>query len=165
MRLGTNGSPPWVTLMRWCSLNSLEVVSIPTLLIMPHGSMRSLMWWVLTFSFTLRRESGALLVEMMTCLIHVLQTIGLWVSGGLVRRKHENHKIHLTTSFTDLFHHGCLITQNSNVLQMTALICGLLTETTGSMVCRPLLVKCMLVHPRFFLPMSSFPLQHVKGWS
>ena len=67
--------------------------------------------WVPTASFTLQRESGALLV-------------GLWVSGGPVRRKHENHKIHLTTSFTDLSHRACLITQNSNVLQMTVLICG-----------------------------------------
>ena len=74
---------------------------------MPHGSMRSLMWWVLIISFALQRESGALLVEVMTCLIQVLQIIGLWVSGGPVRRKHENHKIHLTTSFTDLFHSGC----------------------------------------------------------
>ena len=111
MRLGTNGSPPWATLMRWCSLNSPGVVSIPTMLIMPHGSMRSLMWWVPTISLTLQRESGALLVEVMTCLIHVPQIIGLWVSGGPVRRKHENYKIHLTTSFTDLSHRGCLITQ------------------------------------------------------
>ena len=65
------------------------------------------------------------------------RSFGLWVSGGLVRRKHENHKIHLTTSFTDLSHRGCLITQNSNVLQMTVLICGLQTETVGSLVCRP----------------------------
>ena len=74
---------------------------------MPHGYMRSLMWWVPTISFTLQRESGALLVEVMICLIQVPQIIGLWVSGGPVRRKHGNHKIHLTTSFTDLFHRGC----------------------------------------------------------
>ena len=54
MRLGTNDSPPWVTLMMWCSLNSPGVVSIPTLLIMLHGSMRSLMWWVPTFSLILQ---------------------------------------------------------------------------------------------------------------
>ena len=144
------------------SLTSPGVVSIPTLLIMPHGS---LMWWVSTISFTLQREFGALLVEVMTCLIHVPQIIGLWVSGGPVRRKHENLKIHLTSSFTDLVHRGCLITQNSNVLQMTVLICGLLTETVGSLVCRLLLVRCMLVAPHFSLPISSLPRQHVKGWS
>ena len=94
------------------------------------------MWWVPTISLTLQRESGAQLVEVMTCLIHVLQIIGLWVSGGPVRRKHGNLNIPLTTSFTDLYHHGCMITQNSNVLQMTVLICGLLTETVGSLVCR-----------------------------
>ena len=148
-----------------CSLNAPGVVSILTILLMPHGFMRSLMWWVPTVSFTLQRESGALLVEVMICLIQVPQIIGLWVSGGPVRRKHGNHKTHLTTSFTDLFHRGCLITRNSNVLQMTVLICGLLTETVGSLVCRPLLVQCMLVPPHFLLPMSSLPLQHVKGWS
>ena len=86
-----------------------------------------------------------------------------WVSGGPVRRKHENLNIPLTTSFTDLYHHGCLITQNSNVLQMTVLICGLLTETVGSLVCRLLLVRCMLVPPHFSPPTSSLPRQHVKG--
>ena len=63
---------------------------------MPHGFLRSLMWWVPTISFTLQRESGALLVEVMICLIQVPQIIALWVSGGPVRRKHGNHKIHLT---------------------------------------------------------------------
>ena len=87
-------------------------------------------------------------VEVMTCLIQVHQIIGLWVSVGPVRRKHENQKIHLTILFTDLFHRGCLITQNSNVLQMTVLIYGLLTETVGSLVCRPLLL-------RFALPTCS----------
>ena len=48
----------------------------------------------------------------MICLIQVPQIIGLRVSGGPLRRKHGNHKIHLTTWFTDLFHRGCLITQN-----------------------------------------------------
>ena len=66
------------------------------------------MWWVPTISFTLQRESGALLVEVMICLIQVPQIIGLWVSGGPVRRKHGNQKIHLSTSFTDLFHRCCL---------------------------------------------------------
>ena len=79
------------------------------------------MWWVPTFSLTLHIESRALLVEAMTCAIHVPQIIGLWDSGGPVPRKHENLKIPLTTSFTDLYHRGCLITQNSNVLQMTVL--------------------------------------------
>ena len=36
-----NGSPPCVTLMRRCSLNSLGDVSVPTLPIMPRGSVRS----------------------------------------------------------------------------------------------------------------------------
>ena len=124
-----NGSPPWVTLMRWCSLNSIGDVSKPTLLIMLHGSMRSVMWWVPTKSLTLHMESGALLVEVMTCSIHVLQIIGLWDSGGPVPRKNENLMILLTTSFTYLYHRGCLITRNSNALQMTVLTCGLLTET------------------------------------
>ena len=110
-------------------------------------------------------ESGALLVELMTCPIHVPQIIGLWVSGGLVRRKHENLKIPLTTSFTDLYNRGCLITRNSNVLQMTVLAGVLLTETVGSLVCRLLLVRCMLVPPHFSPPTSSLPRQHVKGWS
>ena len=69
-----------------------------------HASMRSLMWWVPTISLTLQRESGALLVEVMTCFFHVPQIIGLWVSCGLVRRKHENLNILLTTSFTNLYH-------------------------------------------------------------
>ena len=107
------------------------------------------MWWVPTFSLTLQKESGALLVEVMTCLIHVPQIIGLWVSGGPVRRKHENLNIPLTTSFRHLYHHGCLITQNSNVLQMTVLICGLLTVTVGSLVCRLLLVRCMFCASTF----------------
>ena len=77
------------------------------------------MWWVPIISFTLQREPGALLVEVMICLIQVLQIIGLWVSGGPVQKQHGNHKIHVTTSFTDLFHRGCLITKNFNVLQMT----------------------------------------------
>ena len=126
--------------------------------------MRSLMWWVPTVSFyspkgiqyTARRGDD---------LPHPgPQIIGLWVSGGPVRRKHGNHKIHLTTSFTDLFHRGSLITQNFKVFA-DDFFCGLLTETLGSLVCRPLLVQCVLVHPHFFLPMSSLPLQHVKGWS
>ena len=96
-----------------------------------HGSMRSLMWWVPTVSLTLHMESGALLVEVMTCAIHVPQIIGLWDSGGPVPRKNENLTIPLTTSFTDLYHRGCLITLNSNVLQMTVLTCGLQTETVG----------------------------------
>ena len=45
------------------------------------------MWWVQTISFTLQMESGALVVEVMICPIHVLQIIGLWDSGGPVRRK------------------------------------------------------------------------------
>ena len=67
----------------------------------------------------------------MTCTIHVPQIIGLWDSGGPVRRKNENLQIPLTTSFTDLYHRGCLIARNSNVLQMTVLTCGLQTETVG----------------------------------
>ena len=38
-------------------------------------------------SLTLHMESGALLVEVMTCPIHVLQIIGSWDSGGPVPRK------------------------------------------------------------------------------
>ena len=45
------------------------------------------MWSVQTISFTLQMESGALLVEVMICPITVPQIIGLWDSGGLVRRK------------------------------------------------------------------------------
>ena len=88
------------------------------------------MWWVQTIKFTLHVEYGPLPVEVMTCLIHVPQIIGLWDSSGPVRRKNENLQIHLTT-FTDIYHRGCLKTRNSNVLQMNVLICGLHTETVG----------------------------------
>ena len=81
--------------------------------------------------FIFQVDYGPLPVEVMTCLIHVPQIIGLWDSGGLARRQNENLQIHLTTSFTDLYHRGCLITQNSNVLQMNVSICGLQTETVG----------------------------------
>ena len=84
------------------SLNSPGDVSIPTQLIMLHGSMRSLMWWVPTINLILHMESGALLVEVMTCPIHVPQIFGLWDSGGPVRRTNENLQIPLTTSFTYL---------------------------------------------------------------
>ena len=104
-----------------------------------------------------------MLVEVMTCLTRVHQ--GLWVFDGPVRRTHENHKIPLTILFTDPSVRGCLTTQNSNLLRMTVLMCGLLTETVGSLVCRLLLTQCMLVPPHFSLPTSSLPLQHVKGWS
>ena len=49
------------------------------------------MWWVPTKSLTLQRESGALLVEVMTCLIHVPRIIywlvGLRWSGTKKKRK------------------------------------------------------------------------------
>ena len=62
---------------------------------MPDGSMRSLMWWVPTISLTLQWESGALLVEVMTCLIHVPQIIGLWVSGAKKTRKPRDSSDHI----------------------------------------------------------------------
>ena len=138
-------------------------VSTLTLLIMPRGSVRSLIWWVPTLSLTLHMESGARLVVVMTCPIHVPQIIGLWDSGGLVPSENENLKIPLTTSFTDLYHRGRLL---DNVeFQRVADDCGLQTETMGSLVCRLLLVRCMLVPPHFSLLTSSLPRQHVRGWS
>ena len=50
----------WLSSMRWCSLNSHGDVSMPTPLIMPHGSMRSLMWWVQTIIFILQLEYDSL---------------------------------------------------------------------------------------------------------
>ena len=97
------------TFTRWCSLNFLGDVSILTLLIMLHGSMRSLMLSVPIVSLILHMESGALLVVVMTCHIHVFQIIGLWDSRVLVPRE-SSDKIFLTTSFTDLHHRGCLRT-------------------------------------------------------
>ena len=121
----------WLSSMGNAYLNLLGDVSLPTLPIMLHGSMRSLKWWVPTISLILHMESGAPLVEVMICPIHVPQTIGLRDSGGPVRRTNANLKIPLTTSFTDLYHRGCLITRNSNVLQMIVSTCGLQTETVG----------------------------------
>ena len=47
---------------------------------MLHGFIRSLIWWVQTINFTLQVDYGPLPVEVMTCLIHVPQIIGLWDS-------------------------------------------------------------------------------------
>ena len=76
--------------------------------------------------------------------------VGLWWSSAKKTRKPQNSSDNIVHR---PIHRGCLITQNFNVLQMIVLICGLLTETAGSLVCRPLLVQCMLVHPHFFLPL------------
>ena len=61
---------------------------------MPHGSMRSLMWWVPTISLTLHMEFGAPLLEVMTCPMHVPQIIGLWDSGGPEPQDSYDHIVH-----------------------------------------------------------------------